>query len=107
MAEYNEMEAPQNGAALISAGHFLGTSDFWFQSMQDRQSEFLAVGVLILLSIVLRQHGRPESKPVTAARRDGRLSRDRRRRQAATGSRLAKQARYGLSTYSPYTGMGW
>ena len=46
---------------------FLGTSDFWFQSMQNWQSEFLAVGALILLSIVLRQHASPESKPVTVA----------------------------------------
>ena len=45
---------------------FLGTPDFWFQSMQNWQSEFLAVGALIVLSIVLRQHGSPESKPVTA-----------------------------------------
>ncbi|MBB5115716.1 DUF6766 family protein [Micromonospora echinospora] len=56
----------ESGAAPISAWQFLGASDFWFQSMQNWQSEFLAVGVLILLSIVLRQHASPESKPVTA-----------------------------------------
>jgi len=32
--------------------------------MQNWQSEFLAVGSLIVLSIVLRQHGSPQSKPV-------------------------------------------
>jgi hypothetical protein len=47
--------------------HFLTTSDFWFQSMQNWQSEFLAVGALVLLSIGLRQHGSPESKPVTTS----------------------------------------
>ncbi|MFE9958325.1 DUF6766 family protein [Micromonospora sp. NPDC005299] len=67
VAAYNEEQALQSGAAPISAWQFLGTSDFWFQSMQNWQSEFLAVGVLILLSIVLRQHASPESKPVTAA----------------------------------------
>ncbi|MEV4483664.1 DUF6766 family protein [Micromonospora coxensis] len=66
-AEYNEQQALSNGAPPVSAWEFLGTSEFWFQSMQNWQSEFLAVGVLILLSIVLRQHASPESKPVTAA----------------------------------------
>ncbi|MEU5726041.1 DUF6766 family protein [Micromonospora sp. NPDC047738] len=67
VAQYNEEQALQSGAAPISAWQFLGTSDFWFQSMQNWQSEFLAVGVLILLSVFLRQHASPESKPVTAA----------------------------------------
>jgi len=66
-ADYNEQQALESGAAPISAWQFLGTSEFWFQSMQNWQSEFLAVGALIVLSIVLRQHGSPESKPVTAA----------------------------------------
>ncbi|NES12429.1 MULTISPECIES: DUF6766 family protein [Micromonospora] len=67
VVEYNQEQALESGAPPISAVQFLGTSDFWFQSMQNWQSEFLAVGVLILLSIVLRQHASPESKPVTAA----------------------------------------
>ncbi|WP_432899866.1 DUF6766 family protein [Micromonospora matsumotoense] len=66
-AAYNEEQALQSGAAPISVWQFLRTSDFWFQSMQNWQSEFLAVGALILLSIVLRQASSPESKPVTAA----------------------------------------
>jgi hypothetical protein len=65
-AEYNEQQALQSGAEPISAWQFLGSADFWFQSMQNWQSEFLAVGALIVLSIVLRQHGSPQSKPVTA-----------------------------------------
>ncbi|HEX7745244.1 MAG TPA: DUF6766 family protein [Micromonosporaceae bacterium] len=63
---YNEQQAMEQGSPPISAWQFLGTSDFWFQSMQNWQSEFLAVAALVLLSIVLRQHGSPESKPVTA-----------------------------------------
>jgi hypothetical protein len=66
-AEFNEQQALESGAPPVSALHFLGTSDFWFQSMQNWQSEFLAVGALIVLSVFLRQHGSPESKPVTAA----------------------------------------
>jgi hypothetical protein len=63
-ADYNEQQALASGAPPISAAKFLTTSDFWFQSMQNWQSEFLAVGCLIVLSIVLRQHGSPQSKPV-------------------------------------------
>jgi hypothetical protein len=65
-AEYNEQQALEQGAPPVSAWGFLGTADFWFQSMQNWQSEFLAVGSLVVLSIFLRQHGSPESKPVTA-----------------------------------------
>lgn len=63
-AEFNEQQALQSGAPPIGPLEFLGTSDFWFQSMQNWQSEFLAVGSLIVLSVVLRQHGSPQSKPV-------------------------------------------
>jgi hypothetical protein len=65
-AEYNEEQTLTTGAPAISAWGFLFTAQFWFQSMQNWQSEFLAVGSLVVLSVVLRQHGSPESKPVTA-----------------------------------------
>ena len=64
---YNERQALEAGRPPVSTLHFLGTPDFWFQSMQNWQSEFLAVGALIVLSIFLRQHGSPQSKPVTTA----------------------------------------
>ncbi|MDG4786704.1 hypothetical protein O7626_12310 [Micromonospora sp. WMMD1102] len=63
-AEHNEQQALESGAPPVTAWEFLGSSDFWFQSMQNWQSEFLAVGTLIVLSVFLRQHGSPESKPV-------------------------------------------
>jgi hypothetical protein len=66
-AEYNQEQALETGAPPIGALAFLGQPEFWFQSMQNWQSEFLAVGCLIVLSIVLRQHGSPQSKPVTAS----------------------------------------
>jgi hypothetical protein len=43
---------------------FMATSQFWFQSFQNWQSEFLSVGVLVVLTIFLRQKGSTESKPV-------------------------------------------
>ena len=42
------------------------TSEFWFQSFQNWQSEFLAVGTIVVLSVFLRQRGSAESKPVHA-----------------------------------------
>ncbi|MDJ1469541.1 DUF6766 family protein [Xanthocytophaga flava] len=41
-------------------------SQFWFESFQNWQSEFLAVLSIVVLSIYLRQYGSPESKPVDA-----------------------------------------
>jgi hypothetical protein len=64
-ADYNGRQALETGAPPVSPGQFLGTADFWFQSMQNWQSEFLAVGALIVLGVVLRQHASPQSKPVT------------------------------------------
>ncbi|OBU68481.1 hypothetical protein A9K58_06635 [Stenotrophomonas maltophilia] len=44
----------------------LCSSTFWFESMQNWQSEFLAVLSLVVLTIFLRQKGSPQSKPVQA-----------------------------------------
>jgi len=55
-----------HGEPAVSTIEFLGTSQFWFESFQNWQSEFLAVAALVLLSIVLRQKNSPESKPVEA-----------------------------------------
>jgi len=43
---------------------YFGEPRFWFESFQNWQSEFLAIAAIVLLSIWLRQHGSPESKPV-------------------------------------------
>jgi hypothetical protein len=45
---------------------YLGTADFWQATLQNWQSEFLAVGSMAVLSVYLRQRGSPESKPVGA-----------------------------------------
>ncbi len=55
-----------HGEAPVSVSQFITTSTFWFQSFQNWQSEFLAVGGITVLSIFLRQKGSPESKPVAA-----------------------------------------
>jgi hypothetical protein len=45
---------------------YLGTSEFWEATLQNWQSEFLAVGTMVVFAIYLRQRGSPESKPVGA-----------------------------------------
>jgi hypothetical protein len=54
------------GGCATVLGHF-GSATFWFESFQNWQSEFLSIGVLVILSIFLRQKGSPESKPVHVA----------------------------------------
>lgn len=46
---------------------YLREPDFWNRTLQNWQSEFLAVASMVILSIYLRQRGSPESKPVGAA----------------------------------------
>ncbi|MBA2523535.1 MAG: hypothetical protein H0V25_09430 [Solirubrobacterales bacterium] len=50
----------------ISYGEYLVNADFWDRSLQNWQSEFLAVGSIAAFTIYLRQRGSPESKPVGA-----------------------------------------
>ena len=50
-----------------SLHEYISGSQFWFESFQNWQSEFLAVGSIVVLSIFLRQQGSPESKPVAAS----------------------------------------
>ncbi len=46
--------------------HHLASARFWFESMQNWQSEFLSVLALVILSIWLRQDNSPQSKALTA-----------------------------------------
>jgi uncharacterized protein (TIGR02611 family) len=59
-------ELERYGRFPVTLLEYLGTSRFWFESFQNWQSEFLSVGVLLVLSIFLRERGSPESKPVNA-----------------------------------------
>jgi hypothetical protein len=45
---------------------YVTSADFWDRTLQNWQSEFLAVGTMAVLTIYLRQRGSPESKPVGA-----------------------------------------
>jgi hypothetical protein len=52
--------------STISWGEYWANADFWDRSLQNWQSEFLAVGAMAVFAIYLRQRGSPESKPVGA-----------------------------------------
>ncbi len=60
---YNS-ERLQNLLAPISMPQYLVSANFWNRTLQNWQSEFLAVGSMVVLSIYLRQRGSPQSKPV-------------------------------------------
>ena len=64
--EYNQDQAEHGSAERVTTLQYMATSRFWFESLQNWQSEFLAVGLMVVLSIWLRQKGSPESKPVDA-----------------------------------------
>ena len=62
-AAYNEnrlqeMQAPVGWTA------YLANADFWARTLQNWQSEFLAVGTMVVFSVYLRQRGSSQSKPV-------------------------------------------
>jgi hypothetical protein len=59
-------EQLQHGGQAVTTVQYMGTSRFWFESLQNWQSEFLAIFAMVTLSIFLRQKGSPESKPVDA-----------------------------------------
>jgi hypothetical protein len=62
---YNR-EAVQHGESVRSVWEYIGSSQFWFESFQNWQSEFLAILAIVVLSIWLREKGSPESKSVMA-----------------------------------------
>jgi hypothetical protein len=62
---YSE-EQQEHGGAPVSVPSYVTTSRFWEEAFQNWQSEFFAIGVLLVLSIRLRDRGSPESKPVHA-----------------------------------------
>ena len=56
----------EHDEAAISWGSYLVQAEFWEKTLQNWQSEFLAVGTMVVFTIYLRQRGSPESKPVGA-----------------------------------------
>lgn len=60
---YNDEQA-LHGLPPLEFGEYLLSADFWNRTLQNWQSELLAVGSMVTFSIFLRQRGSAESKPV-------------------------------------------
>jgi hypothetical protein len=63
--EFND-EQQQHDEPAVAWATYLARADFWEKTLQNWQSEFLAVGTMAVFTIYLRQRGSPESKPVGA-----------------------------------------
>ena len=63
--DYNQEQIAHGGETVTTLG-YLATPRMWFESFQNWQSEFMAIGAIVIFSIFLRQRGSPESKPVAA-----------------------------------------
>ena len=66
MKNYNEEQVFKH-LPTESALQYLGNPRLWFESFQNWQSEFLSIFAIILLSVFLREHHSPPSKPVDAS----------------------------------------
>jgi hypothetical protein len=56
----------EHGEQAVGWRDYVMSADFWERTLQNWQSEFLAVGTMAVFTIYLRQRGSPESKPVGA-----------------------------------------
>jgi hypothetical protein len=65
----NELNAEriEHGVGPVSWISYVTGPEFWEDTLQNWQSEFLAVGTMAVFAIYLRQRGSPESKPVGAS----------------------------------------
>jgi len=61
--QFNAEQADHHQEA-VSWIRYLGSASFWEQTLQNWQSEFLAIGSFVAITVFLRQRGSPESKPV-------------------------------------------
>ena len=69
-ANLDNLQRQEHGQAPQPFLDYVSGSQFWFESLQNWQSEFLAILAMVVLSIFLRQKGSPESKPVAAPHRE-------------------------------------
>jgi hypothetical protein len=67
--EYSKQELAHSGQA-VTLFEYLGKAQFWFESFQNWQSEFFSIGMMVVLSIFLRERGSSESKPVDSPHRE-------------------------------------
>jgi hypothetical protein len=63
---YNE-ERLRDRLDPLSLGEYVVAPDFWSRTLQNWQSELLAIGTMAVFAIYLRERGSPESKEVGAA----------------------------------------
>jgi len=63
-------ENAQHGLPPETWLDYVVSPEFWNRTLQNWQSEFLAVGAMVAFSIYLRQRGSSESKPVGAPHRE-------------------------------------
>jgi hypothetical protein len=59
-------ELAEHGAPQIGIFEYVLSPRFWFESLENWQSEFLAIFMMVVLSIHLRERGSPQSKPIAA-----------------------------------------
>ena len=57
-------EAAWHGEPPVTWASYVASPEFWNRTLQNWQSEFLAVGCMVAFAIYLRQRGSAESKPV-------------------------------------------
>lgn len=62
-AAYNEQQLGELEDPVSWFG-YVTSADFWSRTLQNWQSEFLAVAAMAIFAVYLRQRGSPESKPV-------------------------------------------
>lgn len=68
-AAYNEQQL-RRLQAPVGWAQYLSSADFWSRTLQNWQSELLAVASMAILSVYLRQRGSPGSRPVGASHED-------------------------------------
>ena len=66
LARVQRRPSASTAARRSRGARYLVNPDFWERTLQNWQSEFLAVGTMAVFTIYLRQRGSPESKPVGA-----------------------------------------
>ena len=64
--EYNQEQLDHGQGDQVSVWGYMLTSSFWYESMQNWQSEFLSLFAMVVLSIWLREKDSPESKEIMA-----------------------------------------
>jgi hypothetical protein len=65
LEKFNEQRAEHGEPPVPLSGYF-SDAEFWFESFQNWQSEFLAVLAIVVLTIFLREQNSPESKKLSS-----------------------------------------